>query len=379
MHHKIIARDRQMENQRISFFDVVQTLAVFIAVPVALLYPVGFFALFAQFVNYFFLDLYTAWYAASLVNRMVAIEQGVTILALALVAGVILSAIIAGRLLAHDKSIVPSGDESRSGPPDELPTVRAKLKAAFTLSGFERRGALYAELVGISLVILLLYSAYSRTVAAGRPSLFALRGRLSTECNPDKVTWHQVELWPDALVPALLFLVGCLWGGGLIYSSYQAHRRKTYPNRHRYPPAERRLGNAIFGGVTEGWILSGLAVAYLFSVFASIALAWNTPAFMPYMTYGPTVEHHGEPKPTDNAFLSHTEGQWYFLHRIEKDTDENPKTWKPPDFTIVSLADGQVKHVRVRPNPPKASRVAPLLGVLGEEPLEKHPCKQGIT
>jgi len=92
-----------------------------------------------------------------------------------------------------------------------------------------------------------------------------------------------------------------------------------------------------------------------------------------------TVEHHGEPKPTDNAFLSHTEGQWYFLHRIEKDIDENPKTWKPPDFTIVSLADGQVKHVRVRPNPPKASRVAPLLGVLGEEPLEKHPCKQGIT
>ena len=378
VHHKIIARDRQMETQRIGFLDVVQTLAVFLAVPVALLYPVGFFALFAQFVNYFFMDLYTAWYAASLVNRMVAIEQGFTILALALVASVILSAIIARRFLAHDKSIVTSGDESRSSPPD-LPTVPAKLKAAFTLSGFERRGALYAELIVISLLILFLYSVYSRIVAAGRLSLFAFRGRLSTECNPDKVTWHQVELWPDALVPALIFLVGCVWGGWLIYSSYQAYRWRIYANRHRSPPAERRLGNSIFEGVTEGWILSGLAIAYMFSVIASIALAWNTPAFMPFMTYGDTVEHHGEPKPTENAFLSLTEGQWYFVHRIETDTDKNPKTWKPPDFTIVSLAEREVKHVRVRPNPPNASRVAPLLGVLGEEPLEKHPCKQGIS
>jgi hypothetical protein len=28
-----------------------------------------------------YMDLYTAWYAASLVNKMVAIEQGVTLLA----------------------------------------------------------------------------------------------------------------------------------------------------------------------------------------------------------------------------------------------------------------------------------------------------------
>jgi hypothetical protein len=366
-----------METQRISFLDVVQTLAAFVALPVALLYPVGFFALFAQFVNYFFMDLYTAWYAASLVNKMVAIEQSVTILALALLASVILSVIIAERLLAHDKSIVPSGDESRSSPP-ELTTVRAKLKAAFLLSGFERRGALYAELIGISLGILVLYSAYSRIVAGGgRLSWFALRGRLSTECNEVKIARHQVELWPDALVPASIFLVGCLWGGWLIYSRYQAYQRRTYTDRHRYP-ADRRLHNALVGGVTEGWLLSGLAIAYMFSVFASIVLAWYTPAFMPYMTYGDTVEHRGEPKPTVNTFLSHTEGQWYFLHRIEKDTDDNPKTWKLPDYTIVSLAEREVKHVRVRPNPPNASRAAPLLGVLGEKPLEKHPCKQGI-
>jgi hypothetical protein len=98
-----------METQRISFLDIVQALAAYVAIPVALLYPVGFFALFAQFVNYYFLDLYTAWYAASLVNRMVAIEQGVTILALALMASVVLSASIARILLKHERSGVPSG------------------------------------------------------------------------------------------------------------------------------------------------------------------------------------------------------------------------------------------------------------------------------
>jgi hypothetical protein len=229
-------------------------------------------------------------------------------------------------------------------------------------------------LLGISLLIFMFYIAYRRIVAGGRPSLFTLRGRLSTECPQDKVAWHQLQLWPDSLVPASIFLAGCLWGGWLIYRSYQDYRRRTYADRLLpYPAAERHLGNAIFAGVTEGWILSGLAIAYTFSVFASIVLAWNTPAFVPFMTYGDTVEHHGKPKPTENAFLSHSEGQWYFLHRIEKDNDENPRTWTPPDFTIVSLREGEAKHVRVRPNPPKASRVAPL-GVFGVKPLEKHPC-----
>src|SRR5215210_535071 len=154
-----------MEAQRNSFLDVVQTLAAFVAGPVALLYPVGFFALFAQFVNYFFFDLYTAWYAASLVNRMIAIEQGFTIFALALVASVILSATIAWIFGTHHMS--------------STPTERANLRAAFTLSGFERRPALCAKLIGISLAILIFYSVYSRMVAGGRLSWFALRGRLS--------------------------------------------------------------------------------------------------------------------------------------------------------------------------------------------------------
>jgi hypothetical protein len=43
-----------------SFLNLAQTLAAYLALPVVLLYPFGFVALFAQFTNYFRLDFYTA-------------------------------------------------------------------------------------------------------------------------------------------------------------------------------------------------------------------------------------------------------------------------------------------------------------------------------
>jgi hypothetical protein len=97
------AGGKQEESQRRSWTEIVQTLTAYVAVPVALVYPFGFFALFAQVTKYFYLDSYTAWYAASLVNRMVAIGQGVTILALALIGSVLLSALISQILLKHAK------------------------------------------------------------------------------------------------------------------------------------------------------------------------------------------------------------------------------------------------------------------------------------
>ena len=371
---------RRLETQRTSFLDVLQTLGAFVAIPVALLYPVGFFALFAQFTNYFFLDFYTGWYAASLVNRMVAIEQGATILVLALVASVVLSAIIAQIFLTHAKSRVPSGFERRRslGKPStvgaKLKALFARLKAAFTLSRYERRGVLCAKLLGLFLPSLILYIVYSRMLAGGRVSWFVLRGRQSTECNQEKVRWYQLNLWPDSLVPAFVFLAGCLIGGWLIHRSYRTYRQRTYANRGSYLAARRRLPS-VSNGVTEGWLLKGLLVAYAFSVFASIALAWFTPAFVPFMTYGDTVVHRGEPQPTENAFLSHTEGHWYFVRRIQNDYVDDPYRWSRPDYIIVSVAEREVKHVQVRPNPPRASRVEPLPFGLGEEPLEKDPCK----
>jgi hypothetical protein len=230
--------DRE-DRKEIGFWDVAQTLAAFVAVPVALLYPVGFFALFFQFMNYFFLDFYTAWYAASLVNRMVAIEEGVTILALALIASVVLAAFVNRVLSAHDEGRVPGGDE--------LPTVRAKLWAAITLRGFKRRGRLYAKLIVISLGIFISYLGYSRIVAGGRPTLLSLSGRLSTECAEEQITRHQLELWPDSILPASLFLVGCIWGGWLIYRFHQAYLRS--PDAE---PEERGFANKILKGVTKG-------------------------------------------------------------------------------------------------------------------------------
>jgi hypothetical protein len=176
-----------MEESRIDFPAILQTLAAYVAIPVALVYPFGFFALFVQFTRYFYLDFYTAWYAASLVNRMVTIKQGVSILALALVGSVLLSKKIAQILLKPEMS--PESSRSK---------------------GFTVKGANLTTLLAVTLV---LYIAYSRLLAGGRLSWFVLRERKSTECDPDQAMRHLLNLWPDSLVPALIFVAGCLIGG----------------------------------------------------------------------------------------------------------------------------------------------------------------------
>jgi hypothetical protein len=352
-------------------------LAAYVAIPVALVYPFGFFALFVQFARYFFLDLYTAWYAASLVNRMVAIGQGAAVLIFALVASVLLSAMIAQTLLRHSRKPTRLSRYTVRRPSlfEDLGSLLAKLNARVRLRQFDHRVALYAKLIALSLLTLSLYVASSRILAGGRISLFALRGRKSTECPPDKIRWHQLDLWPDSLLPALIFLAGCTIGGWVIYGSHRRYRRSVAADERRPLSQDYRLRPGFFArGVTEGWIRSGLAIAYVSSVFASIVLAWYTPAYLPFVTYGGTVEYRGGKEPTNKAFLSHTEGQWYFLHRLENDNDPRSREWTEPDFKIVSLAEGKVDHVRVRPNPPRASRVAPLPWELAVRPLDDH-CK----
>ena len=346
-----------MESQKSGSLETAaQTLAAYVAIPVALVYPFGFFALFVQFTHYFNLDFYTAWYAASLVNRIVSIGQGVNILALALVISVLLAAKIAQILLKHEKSTGVSV-VGRRILRVRKPTLGDKLRR------FVRRHMRGVKLTTLLMGALILYIFYSRIVAGGRLDLFVLRGRKSTECVAGKIWWHQLQLWPDSIIPALLFLAGCAMGGRVIYRSYRSYRRS-------HPTEDYRLRPGTFvRGVTDGWMRSGLAFAYGGSVVASIVLAWFTPAFIPFVTYGDTIEYHGGKEPTENVFLSHFEGQWYFLHRIEPDNVDNPATWVKPEHRIVSLAEGQVDHVRVRPNPPRASRVAPLPWGLAEPPL----------
>src|SRR5215217_38227 len=89
----------RMSTPRISFLDIAQTLAAYLAAPAVLVYPFGFLALFVQFTNYFGLEAYTAWYAVSLVNKIIVIGQGATILLVALLGSVLLAGFVSRILL----------------------------------------------------------------------------------------------------------------------------------------------------------------------------------------------------------------------------------------------------------------------------------------
>jgi hypothetical protein len=312
---------------RVNLLGVAQTFAAYLALPVVLLYPFGFVALFAQFTNYFGLDFYTAWYAASLVSRIVVLGQGASILAAALIGSVLLSGIVAQLFLRHD-----SGGVSR---------------------GFARGRRLSAKLALVSISVILLYVLYSRIIAAGRFSP-AILGSRPTECLEEALR-HQLNLWPDSLVCASIFVTGCLWGGWLMYRSYGRYRRSVSVNEGRGPIVDYRARGILrflVRGITQGWILSGLGAAYTFGLFASLMLAWYTPAFMPLLTYGATVEYQGKQEPNVNRLLSHAEGSWTFLHRKKIEGGR--------EYRIVSLTEGEAKFVRVRPHEERAFRVAPF-------------------
>ena len=312
---------------RVNLLGVAQTFAAYLALPAVLLYPFGFVALFAQFVNYFGLDFYTAWYAASLVSRIVVLGQGASILAAALIGSVLVSGIVAQLFLRHD-----TGGVSR---------------------GFARGGRLSAKLAFVSIAVILLYVLYSRVIAAGRFSP-AILGSKPTECLEEALR-HQLNLWPDSLVCASIFVTGCLWGGWLMYRSYARYRQSVSVNEGHGPVVDQRARGILrflVRGITQGWILSGLGAAYAFGLFASLMLAWYTPAFMPLLTYGATVEYQGKQEPNVNRLLSHAEGSWNFLHRKKIEGGR--------EYRIVSLTEGETRFVRVRPHEERAFRVAPF-------------------
>lgn len=313
---------------RVNLLGVAQTLAAYLALPVVLLYPFGFVALFAQFVNYFGLDFYTAWYAASLVSRVVVLGQGASILAAALIGSVLLSGLVAQIFLRHDNS------------------GGARLR-------FVRKRSLGAKLAFLSISTILLYVLYSRIVAAGRFSP-ALLGSKPTECLEEALR-HQLNLWPDSLVCAFIFVVGGLWGGWIMYGSYRRYRQSVAVNEGSGPVVDYRARSILrflVRGITQGWILPGLGAAYTFGLVASLMLAWYTPAFMPLLTYGDTPEYRGGQEPNVNRLLSHEDGSWNFLHRR--------KTVDGREYRIVTMTEGEARFVRVRPHEERAFRVAPF-------------------
>ncbi|MFL5992053.1 MAG: hypothetical protein ACJ73W_08685 [Rubrobacteraceae bacterium] len=148
-----------MTEPRVSFLAIAQTLAGYLALPAVLLYPFGFVALFAQFTHYFGLDFYTAWYATSLVDRVVVLGQGALILAAALIGSVLLAGTVGQIFLWHDNS--------------------------GAARHFERGGRLGAKLALVVTLTLLLYVLYSRILAAGRAFGPAIFGSKPTECQEE--------------------------------------------------------------------------------------------------------------------------------------------------------------------------------------------------
>lgn len=317
---------------RVNLREVAETLAAYLAVPVVLVYPFGFVALFLQFTSYFDLEFYTAWYAVSLVNRTIVIGQGATILLVALLGSVLLSGIVSQIL--RWRGARPAGR-----------WIRPVL------------------LMLVSAAVLVLYVLYSRILAAGKMSWLAVVGREPGECRADALR-HQLNLWPDSLIPALIFLSGILLGGFLIYRSHERYSRSSSAEERRYPIGSNVLTEAFWffvRGIMQRWIWAGLIVAYSFGIAASLVLASLTPGFMPYVSFGfpsadppepPSYATEPERHPTADRLLSYADAQWHFLHRRVNREGER-------EYRVVSLPSSGTSYARVVPmivDP----RVAPL-------------------
>lgn len=306
-------------------------MGAYLAVPTVLLYPVGLFAMFLQFTTYFELEFYTAWYAASLADRMMVIGLGATILVVALLGSVLLSWKVSRILCMHEDS---RRNEDR---PDSVYPARSPVLAA--------KVALW------SLIALVLYVLYSRILAAGRVSCLAIFGRQFNESEAE-ARRHQLNLLPDSLLPAMVFVFGGVWGGYLIFGAYQRWRKQEYSKEGQYPPADYRLLPFLDKGVTQGWILRGLVAAYGCSILASLVLAWATPAFMPFMHYNAGIEATERGDVSDDRYLSHFAGRWYVLHRYNTDGAR----W----YSVLALSEDQAKYAGVVPLSAMNPRVAPF-------------------
>ena len=131
---------------------------------------------------------------------MVVIGEGATILLAALIGGVLLSGMVCQILLRHENT--------------------RRYEDSANTSRFVRRREFGAKLAFVFVLTLVLYVLYSRMLSAGRLYGPALFGRRPTECL-EQALRHQLNLWPDCLIPALIFVAGVVGGGGWVYRCYQ--------------------------------------------------------------------------------------------------------------------------------------------------------------
>ena len=311
--------------QRMTFMELAQTLAAYLAIPALLLYPVGFFALFMQFYGYFDFEFYTAWYAASLANRLMVIGVGGSILIVPLILSVLFTWRVSQRLCKHSDRV--------------------------GWGSFGRWHGLVAKLVLVSALWSVLYVLWSRILTAGRISCLAIVGRRYNESQAEAAR-HQLSLI-ESFGPALIFVIGGLIGGRLIMASYRTYRDAFYENRLRYPETGYNGIRFFSNGITQGWLLPGLVVAYMTGIIAALCLVYLMPAFMPFMDYGKVTVSISERGEHPDRYLSYAERSWHVIHRYHNKEGER---W----YGVLTLSEGTVRDARVVPLGLSNPRVAPL-------------------
>lgn len=149
---------------------------------------------------------------------------------------------------------------------------------------------LVAKLALVSTIAVALYVVWSRILAAGRVSCLAIVGSKYGEPSPEAIR-HQLDLWPDSLIPAVIFVLGDCWGV-LIFKFYRDYRETVYASEGRYPETGYSGIGFFTNGITQGWLLSGRATVHITGIVASLVLVGHyMPAFIPFMTYEHLADH----------------------------------------------------------------------------------------
>ena len=285
-----------------SFRVIGWALVVYVGIPAALVYPVGLGVLAIQLLLSKNLEFLTAWYAASLVPATLIIGEGLRVLLIPLLIGLVV-ALASAHLRVWW-------------------LLRVRKQLAVTVKELERltRRTLMG-LVGGTLIAL----AVAMLWLAPMPLFGAFTIALS-------------------LVPAVL--VG-VWSGILIASDCVRHTSR--PERSTV-----LLGRHLFfRGLREGWIFRGLVWAYFGSALCASAAVLAIAAVgrepdLPRVimsTRGERVETPQQPPP---SLLSHSGGYWHILTEVRPEGANNDTG---EDATLLSIPDNEVKRVTVIEDP----------------------------
>lgn len=246
--------------------DLAETFTVYVGIPALLLYPLGLFMLALQLYRHYDLKFLTAWYASSLVPNAVVAGHGAKAFLMPLFISLVVCLLVAKvtfRLRGGWKS------EGRLSPDSPWARIRALVKAA-------PRVIIGIALLIVSVVIVLFVIAYSSDYG----NLFAI---------------------PTAILVSFV-------GGFFIYLNHQSSEYKAMK---------------LSKGVAEGWILSGLAIAYAGGLAGAFATVYVQGDTLPRVTIEHNASSDEYPPLITGLLLSHSEGYWFVLTTPNESSNVN--------------------------------------------------------